>query len=333
MTPDVYWLPIIFIGLTGLAVLVYALLDGYDLGVGLLVPFAKNDDRDTMIASIGPFWDANETWLVLAVGLILIAFPEAHSAILTSLYLPAFVLLLGLILRGVAFDFRAKARASHKGRWDRVFASGSLLATLAQGYMLGRYVTAFDASLLAYAFALLSALCVTAAYALNGASWLIMKTEGELQQYAAVAAKWSGVLALIGIASVSLVNPLMNATVWDKWLALPAVFLLMLIPLGVAVLFTVLFTYLRHFPHGNDVGSWVPFAATAGIFVLSFLALGYSYFPDIIPGQLTIWEAASAPESLLFILVGVAIVLPAIIIYTLYMYWVFRGKAGVLDYD
>ena len=183
---DAYWLAIIFIGLMGLSVLVYAILDGYDLGVGILLPMGEADEaqRDTMIASIGPFWDANETWLVLAVGIMLIAFPAAHSVVLFHLYIPVAIMLIGLMMRGVAFDFRAKAALDHKLAWDRTFKAGSLLTTLAQGYMLGLYVMGFEASLSAHWFALLSGLGVTLAYSYIGAAWLIMKTEGELQKRA-----------------------------------------------------------------------------------------------------------------------------------------------------
>ena len=174
------WLPVVFMGLMGLAMLAYVVLDGYDLGVGVLLRRATPDQRNTMIASIGPFWDANETWLVLGVGLLLVAFPAAHGIILGALYLPVALMLVALMLRGVAFELRAKAAPSARPRWDLAFHGGSLLASLAQGYMLGHYIVGFDPSPAGYGFALLIAPCLTAGYTLLGACWLILKTEGAL---------------------------------------------------------------------------------------------------------------------------------------------------------
>ena len=178
------WLPEIFLALMGLAMLAYVVLDGFDLGVGILLPGGDDAQKDTMIASIGPFWDANETWLVLGVGILLIAFPMAHGVILSSLYLPVTIMLIALILRGVAFDFRVKARAKHKHLWDRSFFAGSALAALSQGFMLGAYILGFEWSVANFAFASLIGVCLLAGYALLGATWLLMKAEGELQRKA-----------------------------------------------------------------------------------------------------------------------------------------------------
>ncbi|MEM7259682.1 MAG: cytochrome d ubiquinol oxidase subunit II, partial [Pseudomonadota bacterium] len=177
-----YWLPLAFLGAMGLSILIYAVLDGYDLGVGILMINATETERDRMIASIGPFWDANETWLVLSVGLLLVAFPAAHGIVLSGLYLPVTIMLVGLILRGVAFDFRAKARAGLKHTWDKLFIAGSMISAFAQGYMLGRYIVGLDIYAGAQLFGLISGLCVMAAYALIGAGWLIIKTDNQLQQ-------------------------------------------------------------------------------------------------------------------------------------------------------
>ncbi|MES2675833.1 MAG: cytochrome d ubiquinol oxidase subunit II [Pseudomonadota bacterium] len=329
--PD-YWLPVIFIALMGLAFFVYAILDGYDLGVGILLPQDLDTQRDTMIASIGPFWDANETWLVLGAGIMLIAFPSAHSLILFHLYLPVTIMLSGLILRGVAFDFRAKALEDHKVIWDRIFKIGSLLASLAQGYMLGSFVMGFEQSLVAYAFAGLSAICVTAAYSFIGAAWLIMKTEGELQARAVGWARICGVFTALGIVAVSIVNPLIDHSIFEKWFGSPTVILLLIIPAICFGLFILVGRYLKHFPYQGDIGCWIPFASTIVIFVLCFIGLAYSFFPYVVPNQLDIWQAASAPESLLFILYGIAIVLPCIILYTIFSYRVFWGKATQLRY-
>lgn len=332
---DATVLPVIFLGLIGLAVLLYAMLDGYDLGVGIVLPLGEShaEDRDQMIASIGPFWDANETWLVLAVGLLLVAFPEALNLILHELYLPATLLLVALILRGVSFDFRAKALTAHRGAWDICFKLGSLTAALAQGYMLGRYVVGFEPGYAATAFACLSALCVTAAYAFIGGAWLVMKTEGDLQRRAAYWARRGAWLAAAGILAVSLVNPLIDPTIYKKWFSLPQAITLFPIPLVTAVLFIFNDRYLRGVPHSNDFGCWIPFVSAALIFFLAFQGLAYSFYPYVVPHTLTVWEAASAEDSLLFIFYGAAFVVPLILLYTAFSYRVFWGKVRSLRYD
>lgn len=328
------WLPVIFIGLMGLAVLIYAMLDGYDLGVGILLPMSEDDEpqRDTMIASIGPFWDANETWLVLAVGLLLIAFPSAHSMVLTNLYIPAALMLIGLILRGVSFDFRAKAAVAHKLAWDRTFKLGSLLTALTQGYMLGQYVMGFDSGWQAQLFSCLSALGVTAAYSYIGANWLVMKTEHQLQNRAVHWAKRAGRATFLGVVAVSLVNPLVNPGVFSRWFTFPLVMFVLLIPVVCFAAFVFNDRLLARLPKEGDRYSQVPFFITVLIFLLCFTGLAFSFFPDIVPDRLTIWEAASAPESLTFILVGAVIVVPLILAYTIYAYIVFNGKATELEY-
>lgn len=328
------WLPVIFIGLMGLAVLIYAILDGYDLGVGILLPMGEEDEpqRDTMIASIGPFWDANETWLVLAVGLLLIAFPSAHSMVLTNLYIPAAVMLIGLIMRGVSFDFRAKAAVAHKLAWDRTFKIGSLLTALTQGYMLGQYVMGFDTGWQSQLFSGLSALGVTAAYSYIGSAWLVMKTEHDLQRRAVAWTKRAGRATFMGVIAVSLVNPLVNPGVFSRWFTFPLVMFVLLIPVVCFAAFVFNDRLLARLPKENDRYCRAPFFITALIFLLSFSGLVFSFFPDIVPGRLDIWEAASAPESLTFVLVGVIIVVPLMLAYTAYSYIVFFGKATELEY-
>ncbi|KUJ84001.1 cytochrome d ubiquinol oxidase subunit II [Microbulbifer flavimaris] len=328
------WLPVIFIGIMGLAVLIYAVLDGYDLGVGILLPMQTQDElqRDTMIASIGPFWDANETWLVLAIGILLIAFPAALSQIMFSLYIPVAIMLIGLILRGVAFDFRAKAAVDHKLTWDRVFKSGSLLTTLSQGYMLGQYVMGFESGWQAQMFSLLSALGVTAAYSYIGAAWLVMKTERDLQKRAVQWTRKAGRATLLGVLAVSLINPLVNPGVFDRWFTYPLVMFVLLIPTLTFAGFVVNDRLLKRLPKENDRHCRVPFFLTVGIFLLCFSGLAFSFFPEIVPGELNIWQAASAPESLKFIFVGAAIVVPLILAYTAFSYYVFWGKATELKY-
>jgi len=327
------WLPLVFMGVMGLALLAYVVLDGYDLGVGVLLPLATDAEKDIMIASIGPFWDANETWLVLGVGVLLVAFPLAHGLVLSALYLPVAVMLIGLILRGVSFDFRVKARATRKGMWNALFALGSVAAAAAQGWMLGRYLTGFVHDLRSTLFSAGIALTLPTAYAMLGAGWLMMKTRDPLRAKAtrwARAALWPMGIALVGI---SLATPLVSATVFDRWFAMPQLIGLLPIPVACAVAFYAAFHVTRR-PEVVAAGyGWVVFASTVLIFVLSFLGLAYSLYPYIVIDRLTVWQAASATKSLVFIFVGVAITLPAIIGYTIYMYRVFRGPAQALSYS
>lgn len=325
-------LPYIFVGLMGLAVLMYAILDGYDLGVGILLPLKNEAHSDKMIASIGPFWDANETWLVLAVGLLFIAFPAAHSLVLKALYLPATFMLLGLILRGVAFDFRAKVRPARKGIWDRAFKFGSLLAAFMQGYMLGMYIMGFEQSPSALIFAILSGIGVTAAYCFIGACWLIMKTEGKLQQKALGWARKCAWLCFAGVLGVCIINPMINELVWQRWTTLPSALFIWPIPFVSLCLFIVCHMVLKRLPLKDDAGCWLPFIIALFIFLFCFQGLAVSFFPYIVPGQMDIFEAASAPESLRFILVGAVIVVPCILAYTVFSYRVFWGKATDLKY-
>ena len=330
------WLPVAFLAVMGLSMLAYVVLDGYDLGIGILMRRASSGERDVMVSSIGPFWDANETWLVLGVGILLVAFPRAHGVILGALYLPVALMLLGLTLRGVAFDFRVKAKAHHQSLWNRAFYAGSLIATLAQGYMLGLLVMGFEPGWGAMAFGALIAVCLVAGYSLLGASWLIIKTEGALQQRAVQWARNSLWLTAVGIAAVSLATPWLSERIFDKWFSLPWIVLLAPVPLVTLVLFFVVDRSLRRLPtrlaDGNEYGVWVPFGGTIGIFLLAFYGLAYSLFPYLVVDQLTIWQAASAPESLMIIFVGACVVLPVIIGYTAFAYRIFRGKAQPLEY-
>lgn len=325
-------LAVIFVGLMGLSILLYAILDGYDLGVGILLPLENQQQSDDMIASIGPFWDANETWLVLAVGVLLIAFPSAHSFILKELYIPVAVLLIALILRGVAFDFRIKAAFSHRPTWDKAFKIGSLLAALSQGYMLGMYIMGFEHSWQSTAFSLLSAVGVAAAYSYIGACWLVMKSEGELQKKATVWARKAGRFSLLGVVAVSAVNPFINPSVFERWFSLPNMILLLPMPAFCFVLFLIVDRLLKRMPFKDDVSCWIPFVGAIMIFFLCFNGLAFSFFPDIVPGKITIWEAAAAPESLSFILWGAMVVIPCILAYTCYSYRVFWGKTKELKY-
>jgi len=332
---DLTWataMPLIFMAIMGISLMTYVVLDGYDLGVGILLPFATDAEKDVMVSSIGPFWDANETWLVLGIGVLLIAFPKAHGVVLTALYLPATIMLIGLALRGVSFDFRVKARDKHKATWNRTFAIGSLVTAMAQGWMLGSYLTGFSNSGWSLAFSAGIMLVFPTAYTMLGAGWLIMKTEGELQRKSvawARAALWPMGLTLVAI---SLATPLVSQTVFEKWFTLPELFALLPIPLACGAAFFSAYLAL-HRPRIVEAGyGWIVFAATVLIFLLAFLGLAYSIYPYVVLDKLTIWDAASSTEALAVILIGVAITLPVIIIYTIFMYRVFWGKATALSY-
>jgi cytochrome d ubiquinol oxidase subunit II len=336
LTQAAGWMPIVFLVVMGLSMLAYVVLDGYDLGVGVLMHGANDDDKDTMIASIGPFWDANETWLVLGVGILLTVFPMAHGAILGALYLPVAFMLIGLTLRGVSFDFRVKARAAHKPLWNRLFYAGSLLAGWSQGYMLGSLITGFDESLWAMAFNAVIGFALVAAYCLIGAGWLIMKTVGELQLQAVRWAQRSLLFTVLGVAAISVATPLVSPLIFEKWFSFPEIVLLMPIPVATAILFAVMYRSLSRLPtrlaQGNEYGAWVPFGATVGIFILAFYGLAYSLFPWLVIEKITIWQAASSPEALKVILIGSVFVLPVIVAYTVFAYRVFWGKSVALKY-
>ncbi len=326
------WLPVVFTGLMGLSMLLYVVLDGYDLGVGILLRQADDAQKDTMIASIGPFWDANETWLVLGVGLLLVAFPMAHGVILGALYLPVAFMLIGLILRGVAFDFRVKVHDQHKPLWNVAFYVGSLLAALSQGFMLGLYITGLQYNVVGVVFGIVIALCLVAGYMLLGSGWLIMKTEGELRARAIAWGRRSLWFTGLGIVAVSLATPLVSPRIFEKWFSLPNLFFLMPIPLLTGLLFMACLRALVKLGNGSTKKEWVPFVSTIGMFVLAFGGLAFSIFPYLVIDQITLWDAASAPGSLKIMLFGAAITLPVIIAYNIYSYRVFWGKTSELNY-
>lgn len=324
-------LPVIFMAAMGVAMLIYVVSDGYDLGVGMLMHRATPDEKDVMVASIGPFWDANETWLVLGIGILLTAFPRAHGLVLTELYLPVALMLVGLILRGVAFDFRVKAKAARKPMWDRLFFAGSTLASASQGWMLGRYVSGFGSGWNYPVFAAAIAVALPMAYVLLGATWLVMKTEGELQRRAVEWARIAWLPMVVGLVLISMATPWVSATVRERWFTLPEFIALSAIPLTTGIALVAVRMLLGT---GQVLGRvcWVPFVLLIAVFVLSFLGLAYSVYPYVVIDRLTIWQAASSPAALKVILVGVCISVPAIIGYTVFSYRVFGGKTGELRY-
>ena len=336
MIPNLYepsgWLPLFFLVAMGIAMVAYVVLDGYDLGVGILLNQASESEKDIMISSIGPFWDANETWLVLGVGVLLIAFPMAHGIILTELYLPVGIMLAGLILRGVSFDFRAKAHLSQKAVWNFLFFFGSFLAAASQGVMVGREVIGFDSGYLGWIFSFIVALCLPAGYALLGAGWLIMKTSGELPLKAVGWARKCLLLTALGVGIISVATPFFSAEIAAKWFTFPNVFFLLPLPALTLVCFIFIDLNLLKMQKNKPAPVWVPFALSVAIFVLAFLGIAYSMFPYIVVDKMTIWEAASATESLWVIFWGAIVVLPIIIGYTIYSYKIFWGKTEPLSY-
>ncbi len=312
-------LPLVFAALMGAAILAYVVLDGYDLGVGMLMLASEREDHDTMIASIGPFWDANETWLVLGVGLLLVAFPLAHGIVLGALYLPVAAMLVGLMIRGVAFELRIKAEGWHRELWNWLFSAGSYLAAFSQGLMLGRYILGFEPGFGGWLFAALVGVSLCGGYMLLGATWLVLRTEGGLREQSAVWARWGLAWVALAIALVSLATPFASETVREKWFDFPRTLALMLLPLstfcaGLWVWITL------------DKSDWKPFAGAVAIYVLAFAGLAYSLFPYVVMDSLTIWDAAAHPSALTFMLTGTLIVLPFIVGYTVYAYRVFSGK-------
>ena len=328
-----YWLPVVYMLVIGLALLIYVILDGYDLGVGLLLPMASDQEKDAMIASIGPFWDANETWIVLGIGAFLIAFPKAHGIVLSALYIPVTLMLFGLTLRGVAFDMRVKARDKHKAMWNRAFFGGSLLAALAQGWMLGDYITGLQAQTRGILFSVLIALTLPALYVMLGATWLLIKSEGELLEKAA---NWARVALLpmgAGLLLVSIATPLVSEAIAERWFTLPNAIGLMPIPITCVLVYAAMGWLLRKPLESIERNGWLLFVGLVVLCVMATLGLAYSLYPNIIINRMTIWEAAAAPASLQFTLIGVVVTLPVILFYTVYVYRVFHGKATALRYD
>ena len=327
----VEWLlPLIWAGIIGTAVVLYVILDGFDLGLGMLFPFAKdNHERDQMMASIAPFWDGNETWLVMGGVGLLVAFPMAYAIVMPALYLPVIVMLLALVFRGVAFEFREIG--ANKALWNTAFAGGSTVASLAQGVILGGMIQGIAVKDGAYAggsfdwatpFALLCGFGVAAGYALLGATWLLLKTKGPLADRARSQAVWLLYAVLAFMAAVSLWTPLQFPRIAERWFTLPNFYFLWPVPLATAL------TAFAAWRSLHKDGDTLPFVATIGLFLLGFLGLVISSFPYLVPPSLTIWQTAAAPSSQTFMLAGTVVLLPMTLAYTIYVYWLFRGKIG-----
>lgn len=317
-------------GILVLAVFIYVVLDGFDLGVGILFSFfSGKEDRDLLMNSVAPVWDGNETWLVLGGGGLFAAFPMAYSVYMTALYTPIIAMLLALVFRGVAFEYRWRTKRWERW-WDRAFILGSLVAAFSQGIALGAVLQGIEVNGRAYGggwydwltpFTLLTGAAVVIAYTLMGACWLILKTEGAVQERARRIAKPAAVLTLGMIVLVSAVTPFLEIAYSERWLSLPAMLYLSPIPLTVAVLGVLLLRAISG--EGNDQRAIL---LTLGLFALCFVGLCVSMWPYIIPTQVTVWDAAAPRSSQLFMLVGALVLIPIILAYTAYAYWVFRGK-------
>ncbi len=319
------WAVIILFG-----IMMYVVMDGFDLGIGILFPFfPRTADRDVMVNTVAPVWDGNETWLVLGGAGLLAAFPLAYAVVLSAFYLPIILMLVGLIFRGVAFEFRFKARPGTRRLWDHAFAVGSMVASCAQGMVLGSFVQGVPVRDSAYAgaafdwvtpFSLFTGLGLMVAYALLGATWLLIKTEGALQQRMRALARpllW----ALLGvIAAISLWTPFIAENIARRWFSFPNIIWFSPVPLLVALCG---YAMLRALARGAEIQ---PFLLTLGLVFLGYTGLGISLWPNVIPHSVSIWEAAAPPQSMGFALVGALLIVPIVLMYTVWSYWVFRGK-------
>lgn len=325
----------VWAGIIAFAVFAYVVMDGFDLGIGILFPtFAVGEERDQAMNSIAPVWDGNETWLVMGGGGLLAAFPLAYSIILPATYPLMIAMLLGLVLRGVAFEFRWRD-PRHRPLWDLSFCVGSIVAAFAQGITLSAILQGIHVEHDAYAghwldwlspFSLITGMSLVTGYALLGATWLLWKTEGSGQEHARQLASRLSSATFAALAAVSAATPFLTFDYWRRWFTMPGVLLTAQVPLLVAVVAVVFFASLRR---GAER---LPFLLALAIFLLGFVGLGISIYPYAVPRAVTIWDAAAPPQSQIFILVGTIVIVPIILAYTGWAYWVFRGKVGTHGY-
>jgi len=323
-------LALVWYGLIGVAIFLYVLLDGFDLGVGILFPFAPTDQcRDRMMNSVAPFWDGNETWLVLGGGGLLAAFPLAYAILMPALYMPVLLMLMGLIFRGVAFEFRFKADRSRR-IWDYSFHFGSLLTAFMQGMIVGAFVQGIEVSGRAYAggafdwlnaYSVMTGVAVVFGYALLGGTWLVMKTSGETQAWARRSAAYVLLYQALFLAIVSVSMPVMNPDIRELWFSIPNIFFLIPIP---AASLLLLIAIWRDLHAGEETR---PFLMSFGLFFTGYMGIAISTYPYLVPFAVTFRQAASVPESQSLMLVGTVILLPLILVYVAWTYYVFRGKA------
>ncbi|RUR27210.1 cytochrome d ubiquinol oxidase subunit II [Vreelandella andesensis] len=323
-------LSLIWAGIIGFGVIMYVLMDGFDLGLGILFPFAPDEEsRDVMMNSVAPVWDGNETWLVLGGAGLLGAFPLVYSVFLPALYIGVFLMLAGLIFRGISFEFRFKSKKNRRW-WNRAFCWGSAIATFAQGAVVGAYIQGFAVEDFRYVggaldwltpFTVLTGLGLMAGYALLGSTWLILKSEGHVQQWAYKITPKLLLAVLVVFGIVSLWTPIISPEVMERWLT--KIHIIGILPLLALACAGVLYRSVKRQQEG------LPFVATLGLFIFTYLGLIASKWPVIVPPNYTIWDAASAPESQLFLLIGMLFVIPIVLAYTAWTYWVFRGKVKV----
>jgi cytochrome d ubiquinol oxidase subunit II len=323
-----WYLPVIWAALIGTAVAMYVILDGFDLGIGILFPFARNEaQRDQMMRTIAPFWDGNETWLVLGGGGLWVAFPTAYAVIMPAMYLPVIVMLLGLIFRGVAFEFRLVSES--KRWWNRAFNIGSIVAAFSQGVILGGLIQGITVKDGQFAgghfdwltpFALLCGVSLVFGYAFLGATWLIMKADGEVGERARTQARLMLLIVLGFMAAVSLYTPIAFERIAQRWFSLPNFYFLWPVPLLTIFLAAMLWRWIGR---RREV---LPFVASIGLFLLGYLGLVISSYPYLVPPTLTIWDTAAVPASQIFMLIGTLFLLPIILGYVIFIYWLFRGK-------
>ncbi len=332
-----HWLPIVWAGLIALAVLAYVLLDGFDLGVGILFAVEhREEDRDVMVNTIAPIWDGNETWLVLGGGGLFAMFPLAYAVVMPALYPTIIAMLLALVFRGVAFEFRFRARTPSGRRWwDRAFMMGSGLAALCQGLSLGGLIQGIRVANRGYAggwfdwltgFTVLCGIAVVLGYALQASCWLIWRTEGRLQRSARRHARRLGVAMLALIVVVSLWTPMLNPSFFHRWFSFPGLLLTSPVPILVALTAWLFWRGLQRRSH------LAPFLCVQAWFVLCYAGLGISLWPIMVPPSISVWDAAAPPASQLFLLVGAVVLIPIILTYTGFAYWVFRGKVRAGDH-
>lgn len=332
-------LPLIWAGLIGFAIFVYIILDGFDLGIGILFPFAPSEEcKDKMIMSIAPFWDGNETWLILGGGGLFAAFPYVYSVVMPGFYMPVIIMLLALVFRGVSFEFRFKATNEMRKFWDYAFHFGSLVATFCQGLIMGGFLKGVSMAGGKFAgvpfdwlspFTIFCGIAVTFSYALIGSTWLIMKTCGQTHDWAKSVTSYVAIYVLFFTGAISLFSPLINDYIFNRWFAWENVLFIGWLPILVISAFVYLYKTLKNLSEKND---HMPFVITIGIFTLCCLGLAFSVWPYIIPYQVTIWEGAATTRSLSLLLIGAILVVPLVLFYTAYTYYIFRGKAQAGTY-
>lgn len=332
-------LPLIWALIIGFAIFVYVILDGFDLGVGILFPFAPSDScRDTMITSIAPFWDGNETWLILGGGGLFAAFPLVYSVAMPAFYMPVILMLLALIFRGVSFEFRFKATGKMRNFWSYAFHFGSLIAALAQGFILGGFLEGVSVANNKFSgvpfgwltpFSVFCGIALVFSYALLGSTWVIMKTHGKTHDWAQKVSTYVGMYVFLFAGIISLFAPFLNGYIFARWFTWENIVVIGWLPVLVISGFVYLYKVLHTYNESND---YKPFLVTIGLFTLLCLGFAFSIWPYILPYNITIWQGAAASRSQSLLLVGALLVVPIMLVYVAYSYYIFRGKTDIEGY-